>query len=153
MSLKCEILFKDKIICIKGRIDETFRETTKVIPLFGEISFNLKDLISINSGGIREWVILMNKMKAASISLYECPKTLIDQVNMVKDFIPANAKVMSFYVPFYNEKNATEKNVLFVYNQDYTRDKVLPLKKVLDEKGDEMEIDVSEAKYFKFIKG
>ena len=29
----------------------------------------------------------------------------------------------------------------------------MPLKPVRDEKGDEMELDVSEAKYFKFIKG
>ena len=72
---------------------------------------------------------------------------------MVKDFIPSNARIMSFYVPYYNEANETEKNVLFVFNKDYTANQLMPLKPVHDDKGDEMELDVSEAKYFKFIKG
>ena len=153
MSSRCELKVVDKMIFVSGRIDDTFRETAEKLPLSGELNMNLKDLISINSSGIREWVVQMSKRSAAIIHLYECTKPFIDQVNMVKDFIPGNARIMSFYVPYYNEENETEKNVLFVYNKDYTADQVMPLKPVVDEKGDAMELDVSEAKYFKFIKG
>lgn len=153
MSSRCEIKVIENVIYISGRIDDTFRETAEKLPLSGDLHINLKDLISINSSGIREWVVQMTKRKAAAIYLYECTKPLIDQANMVKDFIPANARIMSFYVPYYNEGNESEKNILFVYNKDYTSDQLMPLKPVFDDKGNEMELDVSEAKYFKFIKG
>lgn len=137
---------------IVGRIDETFVQDVDGIPYVGEINFNLKNLISINSNGIRAWVILMQKMKAAQISIYECPKGFIDQVNMVNGFIPSTARIVSFYVPYFNEKNKIEKQVLFVLGQDFKDGKLMPLKKVVDDQGEEMELDVIEAKYFKFLK-
>ena len=109
MSSRCEIKVVNNILYISGRIDDTFRETAEKLPLTGELNINLKDLISINSSGIREWVVQMTKRSAAVVYLFECPKPLIDQANMVKDFIPANARIMSFYVPYYNEENETEK--------------------------------------------
>ena len=152
MACKCDIKIVDNVNYLSGRLDETFHLVADTIPSFGEVSFNLKEMTSVNSSGVRQWILLMRKMKAAQIYLYECPKVIVDQANMVKDFIPPNAKIISFYVPYYNEKNGTEKSVLFKLNQEYTTEKLLPLKKVIDEKGDEMEIDVVESKYFKFIK-
>ena len=151
MSVKCELKQINKVYYISGQLDKAFHSLAETISATEEIKFNLKNLISINSGGIREWVLLMIKLGLSRIYLYECPKVFIDQVNMVKNFVPPNAKIMSFYVPYYNEKNGTEKSVLFTFNKDYTEDKILPLKKVLDEKGDVMEIDIVESKYFKFI--
>lgn len=152
MACKCENKIVNNINYLSGRLDETFHQVADTIPSFGEVSFNLKDMISVNSSGVRQWILLMRKIKAAKILLYECPKIIVDQANMVKDFIPTNAKIISFYVPYYNEKNGTERSVLFQLNQEFTTDKLLPLKKVTDDKGDEMEIDVVESKYFKFIK-
>ena len=153
MTSRCEIKLIDKEIFLSGTIDETFFEITNSIPITGAVNFNLKNLVSINSTGIREWIKLMQKMKEAKIQLFECPKVFIDQANMVLGFIPSNAKVMSFYVPYFNEKTETEKNVLFVFNEHYSAGQLHPLKKVFDEAGVEMEIDIVEAKYFKFIKG
>ena len=152
MSCRCEIKKINEILYFSGRLDETFHKVADQISIQGEYSFNLKDMASINSSGVRQWILLMRKMKDTAIFLYECPKVFIDQTNMVKDFLPFNAKIMSFFVPYYNEKNGTEKSVLFVLNQDYTHKEILPLKKVIDEKGDEMEIDAVESKYFRFIK-
>lgn len=152
MNSRCEIKNINDITYFSGRLDETFHKVADQISALGECSFNLKDMTSINSSGVRQWILLMRKMKSANIFLYECPKVFIEQANMVKDFIPTNAKIMSFYVPFYNEKNGTEKSILFSLNQDYTDDKIFPLKSVVDEKGDEMEIDAVESKYFRFIK-
>lgn len=148
----CAYKIIDSAYHVAGRIDETFVQDMDGIPYFGEINFNLKNLISINSSGIRAWVILMQKMKTAYISLYECPKAFIDQVNMVNGFIPNNARIVSFYVPYYNEKNKTEKQVLFILGQDFKDSKLMPLKKISDDQGEEMELDVIEAKYFKFLK-
>lgn len=153
MSYRCEVKKIEDVYFISGQLDKTFRATVDTMPTEESIAINMRDLISINSGGIREWVMLMLKMKNSEIELYECPKVFIDQVNTVKDFVPNNVKIMSFYVPYYNEKTGSEKNVLFRLNHEFTGTKVMPLKKVIDEKGIELDIDVVESKYFKFILG
>lgn len=153
MGSKCEVKINGKELSISGRIDENFAEYASAIPLYGDVNIHLKDLISVNSTGLREWILLMRKMSAAKICLFECPKLFIDQVNMVKGVLPSNAKIMSLYVPYFNEKNGTEKNVLFVAGEHFQNNQLMPFKKVTDDKGDEMELDVTESKYFKFIRG
>lgn len=153
MGSKCNVKVIDGVVHLSGRIDETFETVVPSIPKNNEMHFNLKELASINSSGVRQWILLMRQLKLVKISLSECPKIFIDQSNMVKDFIPENAKIVSFYVPYFNEKNETEKSILFVLNEHYSVNSLFPMKKVVDEKGDEMEVDVIESKYFKFIKG
>jgi len=148
-----EIKKEGNIFNITGSIDETFGQGTGSLPTSGKVDINLKGLKSINSTGIREWIKMMQKLKEAQISFFECPKVFIDQVNMVQGFAPENAKIMSFYVPYFNEENETEKSVLIVHGEHYQDGAIKALPKVVDEQGAEMEIDVVEAKYFKFIKG
>ncbi len=150
---RCEIQKNGNDYILSGSIDETFGQATGELPTFGKYAINFKGLKSINSTGIREWIKLMQKLKTVQLSFSECPKVFIDQVNMIQGFAPANTKILSFYVPYFNELNECEKSVLLVYGKHYADGKILELPKVLDEKGGEMEIDVVEAKYFKFIKG
>ncbi len=150
---RCEIKKDGNDYILSGSIDETFGQATGELPTFGKYAINFKGLKSINSTGIREWIKLMQKLKTVQLSFSECPKVFIDQVNMIQGFAPANTKILSFYVPYFNELNECEKSILLVYDKHYADGKILELPKVLDEKGGEMEIDVVEAKYFKFIKG
>ena len=150
---RCEIKKDGNDYILSGSIDETFGQATGELPTFGKYAINFKGLKSINSTGIREWIKLMQKLKTVQLSFSECPKVFIDQVNMIQGFAPANTKILSFYVPYFNELNECEKSILLVYGKHYADGKILELPKVLDEKGGEMEIDVVEAKYFKFIKG
>lgn len=152
MGSRCEVKNIDKVMYFSGRLDESFQHVASVMPTAGELKFNLKELMSINSSGVREWILMMRKMKSASILLYECPKIFIDQANMVKGVVTENVRIMSFYVPYYNDENGTEKNVLFVFNKHYTHEKLLPLPDVTDENGSPMIMDVIETKYFKFIR-
>ena len=46
----------------------------------------------------------------------------------------------------------SEKNVLFRSGHEYKDGKVMPPNEVKDDSGEEMEMDVIESKYFKFIK-
>lgn len=117
-----------------------------------ELVFDMKGIKSINSCGIREWINWMASVKSAKkISYKNCPKILIDQINMVAGFLPDNGRVESFYVPYYSTSTGEEKNVLFTYGKEFNDTEVLPPEKVLDSKGKEMEMDVIEAKYFKFL--
>ena len=71
---------------------------------------------------------------------------------MVAGFLPDNGKVESFYVPYYCDATGAEKMVLFSEGKEFTGADVNPPEDVKDDDtGDEMELDVIEAKYFKFL--
>jgi hypothetical protein len=136
---------------VVGSIDESFSQFTGEIPKDGNLEFALNGLKSINSMGIREWIKLMQSLPKAQISFTRCPKIFIDQVNMVSGFIPANSKVASFYVPYYNEDLDAETMVLYKLGEHYTANSVQVQENYKDESGNAFELDVVKAKYFKFI--
>lgn len=136
-----------------GSIDETliihfalFSDTNDVVTL------HLDEVVAINSTGIREWINLMSRLKSAKIRLTKCPKVFIDQINMVKGFLPANAFVDSFYVPYFSEQSSSEKKVLFERNKQFTDKEVNFENSIVDEDGATFEIDIIPDKYFKFIR-
>ena len=71
---------------------------------------------------------------------------------MVQGFLPAQGRVNSFFVPFYSEESGGEKNVLFRSGQEFSDSGEIKVPSVKDDEGHEMEMDVVEAKYFKFLK-
>lgn len=139
------------IVELTGSIDENFNLYTNVIPKEGAVEFSLEGLKSINSMGIREWIKALQGLSKAKISFSHCPKIFIDQVNMVSGFIPAGSKVISFYVPYYNEASEVETLVLYKLGEDYTNTSVKIQEEYKDNKGQVFELDVVKAKYFKFI--
>lgn len=139
-------------ISLSGTIDEDADFTQ--IPLAGsaEIELRLSGLKSINSCGIREWIRWMGGATGAKLTWHDCPKVIVDQINMVDGFLPANAKVQSFFVPYYNDEAGSEKSILFRFGTEFAEGAVNPPESVKDADGNEMEMDVIESKYFKFIK-
>lgn len=117
-----------------------------------DIEVELGGLKSINSCGIREWIKWIGTAGNAQISFVNCPKVIVDQINMVDGFLPSTGKVTSFYVPYYNDETGDEKSVLFRYGSEFTENGVTPPSSVKDSGGNDMEMDVIESKYFKFIK-
>ncbi len=111
----------------------------------------LKEVVTINSCGIREWISWMNKAGAATVEYFQCPKVIVDQINMVQGFLPASGTVQSFFVPYFSEESSAEKMILFTAGKEYSAAGVTP-PEIKDESGNVMEMDVLEAKYFKFLK-
>jgi hypothetical protein len=73
---------------------------------------------------------------------------------MVSGFLPEGAKVTSFFVPYFSEGAGVEKQVLFQEGKEFSGNKVNAPAEVKDESsGESLELDVIEAKYFKFIVG
>ena len=153
VEVKTTVEGKTLKVAFNGAIDETFSQVSGQIPKAETVEFNLHGLKSINSTGIREWIKYTQTLAGSTITFVNCPKVFIDQVNMVQGFIPSTSKIVSFYVPYYNEDSDTEKNVLFTYGKEFSDASVKIPSDVKDESGAAMEIDVIEAKYFKFIKG
>jgi len=135
-----------------GSIDESLANYLSVFPNVPTITMNLEEIISINSVGIREWINLMTKLATSKITLINCPKVFIDQVNMVKGFLPTNTHIESFYVPYFSETTNTEKKILFTKGKHFTDSSVNPEDTITDNAGNTYEIDVVVNKYFKFIK-
>lgn len=119
-----------------------------------KIKIDLEEIIAINSCGIREWIKwIRTAPSGANITFEKCPKIIVDQMNMVAGFLPEGGIVESFYVPYYCDETGNEKMVLFNRGKEFDKGEVSPPENVIDdESGEEMEMDVIEAKYFKFIK-
>ncbi len=137
---------------MNGTIDEDVDFAQFDLSGNSKIQVELAGVKSINSCGIREWIKWMSTAGGAQIVFNKCPKVIVDQINMVDGFLPASGKVESFYVPYYNDDSGSEKNVLFRYGAEFSESSVTPPENVKDEEGNEMEMDVIESKYFKFIK-
>lgn len=143
---------KKKTVHIEGVLDEDFIFSKYPLSEAEEVEFYLGKLKNINSCGIREWINWMGTIKSVKIKLIECPKVIVDQINMVQGFISKNTVIESFYVPYFNEEAGTEKNVLFSLGKEYTNSELNYPKEITDESGRSMELDVIESKYFKFLK-
>jgi hypothetical protein len=137
---------------VAGTIDEDVDFNVYSLSGAQAIDMNLGNVKSINSCGIREWIKWINTVGPAQVTYRECPKVIVDQINMVQGFLPANGKVTSFYVPFYNDESGSEKNILFKLGEQYDDAGGLKVPSVKDDEGHDMEMDVVEAKYFKFLK-
>lgn len=151
-EIKVEKTSAGSKVTVNGVIDEDVDFNPYNLGGSSHIEFHLGGVKSINSCGIREWIKWIETAGGAPVQYHECPKIIVDQINMVQGFLPAQGKVQSFYVPYYNDDSGSEKNVLFRYGQEFTDSGVTPPAGVKDEKGAEMEMDVVEAKYFKFLK-
>lgn len=138
-------------ISISGVIDEDVDFSIYNLAGINQMEMDLNSIKSINSCGIREWIKWLGTNATAKMTYINCPKIIVDQINMVDGFLPKNAQVLSFYVPYYNDQNGTEKNVLFKLGNEFNEDGVNPPEKVVDETGQAMEMDVIETKYFKFL--
>lgn len=141
------------IVSLKGSIDEDAVLTNISFDGAKEVILDLDKVSAINSCGIREWIKWLKASAPNGRVIYRnCPKIIVDQINMVSGFLPENGEVESFYVPYFNEESGTEKMVLFRTGTEFKAGEVHAPAEVKDDSGQVMEMDVIEAKYFKFIK-
>lgn len=141
------------VFAFSGHIDEDAQFSGLDFEGAPEIKVDLENVSAINSCGIREWIKWIRTAPATSKIVYtKCPKIIVDQINMVAGFLPDNGSVESFYVPYYNEDSGNEKMVLFRSGVEFQGNEVKAPEDIKDdETGDAMEMDVIEAKYFRFL--
>lgn len=139
---------------LQGHIDEDAQFASLGLDGAKKVVLDLDSVTAINSCGIREWIKWIRTAPSGAVVVYKkCPKVIVDQINMVSGFLPDNGKVESFYVPYYSDETGNEKMVLFSEGAEFKQGDLFPPDAVKDdETGEEMEMDVIEAKYFKFLK-
>lgn len=139
------------IIQLAGSLDEEVNLSQERLNGSNSLIFDFAEVTSINSCGIREWIRWIMPHISASIIYRNCPKIIVDQINMVDGFLPNSGMVESFYVPYYSDDTDEEKHILFTYGKEYTENGINYPESVLDSKKQPMEIDVIESKYFRFL--
>jgi hypothetical protein len=142
------------VLEINGNIDEDANFTPPDIGSVTTVVLDLDKVTAINSVGIREWIKWVKSFPPSTkLSVRKCPKIIVDQINMVAGFLPQGTTIQSFYVPYYSDTSGNEKMVLFENGKEFKGSELFPPAEVKDEGGEVMEMDVIEAKYFKFLNG
>jgi hypothetical protein len=141
------------VVTMKGSVDEDAVFQSVDAAGCTTILLDLNEITAINSVGIREW-IKWNKTFPAGVgvAVKNCPKIMVDQINMVAGFLPDGTVVESFFVPYYSDDSGEEKMVLYSFGKEVKGGEVFPPAAVKDSEGKDMEMDIIEAKYFKFLK-
>ena len=141
------------VIEVKGNVDEDANFTPPDLGSSTIVSLDLEGITAINSVGIREWIKWVKTMPSSvKLSVRKCPKIIVDQINMVAGFLPMATVIESFFVPYYADSSGTEKMILFENGKEFKGGEIFAPGEVKDDSGEVMEMDVIEAKYFKFLK-
>lgn len=142
------------VVRLSGKLNETADLNRISFPPVKSVEFDLAEVAHINSIGIRNFREWLTTIPVPEMTFSFCPRVFIDQVNMVTNFLPARAKILSFYVPYYIEETGEEKLVLFSRGKEIegTGGVVqINFPKVLDGNGNEMTVDVITERYFSFL--
>lgn len=116
-----------------------------------QLTFDFGGVTSINSCGIRDWITCLSNFENQKVTYQNCPQVIIEQMNMVKGFLPESAEILSFYAPFYCEACDSEEKVLLT--SDAVQDKKAPKNLKCSSCGQEgLEFDALEGQYFHFLK-
>jgi hypothetical protein len=143
------------MVSVTGNVDEDAGFQPVDVGTATAVVLDLNGVTAINSVGIREWIKWVKAFPpTAQLSVRNCPKIIVDQINMVAGFLPPGTRIESFYVPYYSDATGSEKMVLFVNGREFKDDGSIDFSaEIKDDSGEVMEMDVIEAKYFKFLKG
>jgi anti-anti-sigma regulatory factor len=98
---------------LQGHIDEDAQFNSLALGSAKKVVLDLDSVTAINSCGIREWIKWIRTAQPSSQIVYQnCPKVIVDQINMVAGFLPDNGKVESFYVPLFRRKRQRKDGVV-----------------------------------------
>ncbi len=140
-------------IAVAGNVDEDANFVPVDIGAFTQVVLDLQGVSAINSVGIREWIKWVKQIPTTvQLTVRNCPKIVVDQINMVAGFLPPATVIESFFVPYYADATGSEKMILFSNGKEFKGGALTPPGEVKDDSGEAMEMDVIEAKYFKFLK-
>jgi hypothetical protein len=145
-----DVQLKDGMYYVSGDITETCNLSEFGLPS-GQVKFDLGNVRTINSCGVREWILWISKLKINPI-YYNCPQSVVMQFNMVKEILANNVKVESFQIPAYCETCAEQKIFVLRSGKEFTPGKKLDYELPKCEKeGCNIESDVDFESYFYFI--
>ncbi len=141
-------------LMMSGAMDEDAKlPDPGTLSALSEVIIDTAGIQAINSCGVREWIKWVKAMPPTLKLVYvNSPKIIVDQMNMIGGLLPKGSSVKSFFVPYFCESDKLSHNVLFTEGKEFTgKTAQAPATMACPKCGKPMEIDVIEAKYFKFL--
>lgn len=143
-----------------GSMDENMKLNQIQLKDGGTIIFDLGEVTRINSIGIREWIIWINRNAANhKIIFRNCPRAIIDQANLVPGFLPPAAVIESFHIPFACFDCNTSDTRIMQMGKDFVLTPLssgltihMPSAPQCPNCGKQMVFDAIEQTYFQFLK-
>ncbi|MBK7843348.1 MAG: hypothetical protein IPJ71_06570 [Bdellovibrionales bacterium] len=133
------------------------------MPLSGidELTIDFKKVNYINSIGVKNWINWISRVpKKLKLNLINCIPAVINQLNSVTGFIPANGVVESFFIPYACDKCGHEELSLAKRGTSYEYPALsrppkhlVPENIVCPKCGEKMEMDMLPMRYFSFLSG
>lgn len=153
LKVKNEMRGQSAYIEFQGGIDEDAVFSNVAVVGANEVVLDMEGVTGVNSCGIREWIKWLKTLPSGvKLNYVNCPKLVVDQMNMVAGFFPQGSKIESFYTPYYCEGCGNETMVPFFNGKEFSGSKVSAPENVkCSSCGEPAEMDVIEAKYFKFL--
>ena len=106
----------------------------------------------INSCGIREWIRFIEFLgSTVNLEYINVPQIVIQQMNMISGLLTKNAKVTSFFAPYFIEDLDEEKQIL-LNSADIVDFKAPVINTNIDGTDYNLDFDAIEEQYFKFLK-
>lgn len=117
-----------------------------------EITVDMGGVQAINSCGVREWVKWIKAMPPTTKLIYtNSPKVIVDQMNMIGGLLPKGTVIKSFQVPYFCENCKQVHAIVFNEGKEFQGKAAKAPDLNCPKCGQPMELDVIEAKYFKFL--
>ncbi len=95
-----------KTIYLYGYIDE-FSDYSPLVAMGPPLKLNLRHVNSLNSQGIRKWILFIKSLGVAPLEFFECSPQFIDAVNMIPDMVSATGnmkRIKSIVIPYECQK-------------------------------------------------
>jgi len=113
------------------------------------VTLNMGEVRRINSTGVRRWAEALNQFPDLKVILEECPREIVDQCNMIPEFMgKSQVRIASFYAHYYNEDTDEETLFLLEENKNYKWGEGITQEPEMPEG---MELDDNPNKYFRFL--
>lgn len=146
-------------IRFEGSMDEHSDYTKIQHKQADTFAIDMGGVTHINSTGIKHWVTWHTAVQFespnANFIFMNCPKCIIDQINMVQGFLPQRSIIESFRVPYYCETCQKDLSISLIRGKNFKEasgGKILDVPKQNCSREDcAMEPDVVEKKYFAFL--
>lgn len=143
-----------------GSIDENAAFNRIEIGKARDLVVDLEKVTRINSVGIRSWMIWFNaNARGKNLTFRSCPSIVVNQFNLVMEFLPSDARVESIFVPYYCE-NCDHQDAIILKEgsgfrfatADAPAQTHLPVNTPCPRCGETMEPDINLQSYFGFLK-
>lgn len=122
---KSEVKHGMYTLVMSGSLNEKANFSDVPVGNVKQIFVNFDGIKYVNSTGTKKWILWMNEIttRKNKIEIYfsNCTKPIVDQMNLVKGFMPASTIVKSFYVPFYCNMCQEVQNYLYRMGHEYEK--------------------------------